>query len=96
MATELAPESAYIFTLMTKMRQGWGSPWRPPSSPLRSEVRPEAQVHCPGDMGRTAGPIWEPQTCWVHGFLGQGLQGSVSTQPDIYQTGRNVPGEEVV
>lgn len=26
MATELAPESAYIFRLMIKMRQGWGSP----------------------------------------------------------------------
>ncbi|XP_034845053.1 protein sidekick-1-like isoform X1 [Mirounga leonina] len=35
--TELAPESAYIFRLPAKTRQGWSSRWRAPSSPLRRE-----------------------------------------------------------
>lgn len=66
--TELAPESAYIFRLPAKTRQGWASRWRPPSSPLRREVRPEAQVHCRGATGRRAGQETEPGTCRVHGF----------------------------
>ncbi|XP_064434066.1 protein sidekick-1-like [Mirounga angustirostris] len=37
MGTELAPESAYIFRLPAKTRQGWSSRWRAPSSPLRRE-----------------------------------------------------------
>lgn len=90
--TELAPESAYIFRLPAKTRQGWASRWRPPSSPLRREVRPEAQVHCRGATGEEswagngAGNLQGPR------LPGQALYRRVSTQPDVYQPGRNVPG----
>ena len=80
-ATELAPESAYIFRLSAKTRQGWGQPleatvittekrgkaWRP-----SSHARPQGGVtHC--KPGRCQAPSLGPRvacTLWGWGAVG--------------------------
>lgn len=90
-ATELAPESAYIFRLSAKTRQGWGEPLE--ATVITTEKRGKTQGPRP-PSGGSGEESWAQTGVTIllgHGFPGQALHRSVSTQPDIYRTGRNVP-----
>lgn len=63
-ATELAPESAYIFRLSAKTRQGWGEPLE--ATVITTEKRGKIlrpQFAVTDSMGRIDGLEWEPWTC---------------------------------
>lgn len=90
-ATELAPESAYIFRLSAKTRQGWGEPLE--ATVITTEKRGKTQGPRPLSWSSGA-ESWARAGAMIllgHSFPGQTLHRSVSAQPDIYRTGRNVP-----
>lgn len=93
-ATELAPESAYVFRLSAKTRQGWGEPLE--ATVITTEKRGKTPGLSPLSWcyREESGPEWEPGGCWVRPWVATPAAGHItmSTQPSIYQTGMNIPG----